>query len=190
MTVTSDQLSEIRKRHLAEHHAAHLVVACVTGGEARAWLWQRDTAGSEAARWLGYTAVIKYGHVGAPQAAGRVANALEYEPEQDLDEYFDELLLSDFICAEELEELTLNEAFELVTNAQLALKHLVQNRAFFDWAVERLMTVGLITEGQASEFIRTSAGTKAAAGVLQLSDAAPSSSQQASARSAVVTAGS
>jgi hypothetical protein len=116
---------------------------------------------------------------------------MEYVPGQSLDEYFDELVLSDFVCPEDVALLSLNELVELVKNVQMALNHLVQHRDFFDWAVGQLMTKGLITEGEAVGFIQNvlrNAGASAA--VLRLFDVKGSTSLPVTPQTATITAGS
>jgi hypothetical protein len=93
-------------------------------------------------------AVIKPGNPVATRVAGRIADIMEYSPAKSRLEYLEQFLLSDFESFEDAGDLDFNELFELVASVNIALGHLIQERQLFDWAVNELMTAGIVTESQ------------------------------------------
>jgi hypothetical protein len=147
-------MSAQERQRVAEHEAAHLVVATVTGGRGRAQIWQDSSSADGLEVWHGNTAVTKEGNAGATCMAGRLADSLTYVPNQSFRTYLANLPVSDVLCLEEIDEMCVDELFATLLDTQIALGHLIQHRDFFDWAVGQLVAVGVVTDEEAMNFVK------------------------------------
>lgn len=154
---SNPQFDESDKRWAAVHEAAHLVVNFATGVRARAEIWPIDEAHRIGDRtWAGEaTAMRSFAASPAVGMAGYVAESLQNEPH----------VSAEWIAANWWKEIdagggstapTTDEHRATVLAAiKSAMEILAQHRPFYEWAVDELMTAGLISDATAADAFRT-----------------------------------